>query len=66
MVVGYNVCMENIALVICIVAVVWLVLVVSFLVYFWLRIMPVVRQMQETVEGQLALARLMFPPRFRR
>ena len=58
--------MEPIALIICIVATVWLVFVVAFLIYFWVKVMPVVRQLQETTEGQLTLSKLMFPPRFRR
>jgi hypothetical protein len=58
--------MDTVATVMCVVALVWVVMVVSFAIYFWLRIMPVIRMMQETTEGQLALSKLMFPPRFRR
>lgn len=63
---GYNVHMEKMVFVICVVASVWLVLVVSFGLYFWIRVMPVIRQMRDTPEGQVALTKLMFPPRFRR
>jgi type II secretory pathway component PulL len=57
--------MENIALVICVVAILWLLLVVGFIVYFWFRVMPIVRLMQKDRKGQQELVKIMFPPRFR-
>lgn len=63
---GYNKYMELVALVFGIIILVWVVSVASFVLYFWFRVMPVVRQLRETTEGQLTLSKLMFPPRFRR
>jgi hypothetical protein len=57
--------MENIALVVCVVATIWLLLVVGFGLYFWFRIMPIVRLMQKSAKGQQELVKIMFPPRFR-
>jgi hypothetical protein len=63
---GYNDSMESVALVVCVVATLWLVSVLSFLIYFWVKVMPVIRELQKTAEGQLTLSKLVFPPRFRR
>lgn len=63
---AYNKYMELVALVFGIIILVWVVSVATFALYFWFRVMPVVRQLQETTEGQLTLAKLVFPPRFRR
>jgi hypothetical protein len=57
--------MENIALVVCVVAIIWLLLVIGFGLYFWFRIMPLVRLMKKTAQGQHELVKIMFPPRFR-
>jgi hypothetical protein len=47
-----------------IIATVWLVLVVGFGIYFWIRVMPGIRELRKTVEGERLLVKALFPPRF--
>lgn len=44
----------------------WLVVTIGFALWFWFRMMPVVRELRKTSEGQRMLIKLIFPPRFRR
>lgn len=47
-------------------AISWIVLVVGFGIYFWFRVMPSIRELRKTTEGELALSKLIYPPRFPR
>jgi len=45
---------------------IWLTFIVGFAIYFWLRVMPSIRELRKTVEGQIVLTKLIYPPRFPR
>lgn len=43
---------------------IWLVLVISISIYFWVKVMPGIRELRKTVEGERMLVKALFPPRF--
>ena len=62
----YNEPMNTWFCIMTIAAVLWVVLVIGVGLHIWLRVMPAVRELRKTKEGQAALVKLVFPPRFPR
>lgn len=46
--------------------VLWLVAVIWAIVMYFVRVRPLVRELQKTPEGRMKLVKIMFPPRFHR
>jgi hypothetical protein len=42
----------------------WVLSVVAVAVFYWIRLRPVIKKLQETDEGRRVLIKTMFPPRF--
>lgn len=58
---------ENQSLVVLlVVAIVWLIVVLGFAIYFIIRVLPDIRRLRETPGGQHDLIKALFPPRFHR
>jgi hypothetical protein len=53
-------------IVLCVAAIVWLLFVIGFVLYFYIRLMPAIREIKKTSAGQQAINKLMYPPRFPR
>ncbi len=42
----------------------WLLSVLGIVVLYFVKLRPLIREMQKTPEGRMALVKIMFPPRF--
>jgi hypothetical protein len=54
------------SLVLLVVVVIWLLSILSFSIYFWLRVMPLLKQLREEPDGNVQLVKIFFPPKFHR